>query len=360
MNSRLLRAGIAFLFIAGTVSALAQSRLQVLTKLKQAADWQIANLKKPENGWVDATFFAGLVSLGKTPGCERYLEQMKAYGIALEWKLGPRKRHADDQCIAQAYLELFEITKDWQMAEQAAIRFEDMLGLPFNEPLTWRNSIANREWAWCDSLFMAPPALARCARVLNDPSYLELMDRLFIKTQRYLYNPTQKLFHRDGSFFDKREMNGQQVFWSRGNGWVLAGLARIMQYVPKAYRPRAIYENLFDQMSERIAGLQSKDGFWRASLLDPDSFPNPESSGTAFFCFALAWGVNEGLLDRDKYWPVVLKAWQALESALAPDGKLGWVQPVGADPRNATKDSTAPYGVGGLLLAGTEILRGLR
>lgn len=345
--------------MAAAVPVFAQSRSQIVKDLCRAADWQIANLKKPSTTWIDATFYIGLVALGKMPGQAKYLDAMTAYGEALKWELGSRKLHADDQCIAQAYFDLYEVQNDWKMAGRPAVRFEGMLDLPFNEPLTWRKGIANREWAWCDALFMAPPALARCARVLDDPSYLHLMDKLWFKSQRYLYNPTQRLFHRDGSYFDQREKNGQQVFWSRGNGWVLAGLARVMQAVPKAYKSRWLYESLFVQMSDRVAGLQSQDGFWRASLLDPESVPNPETSGTALFCYALAWGVNEGLLERDKYWPIVLKTWKALESALQPDGRLGWVQPVGSDPRKATKDSTAPYGVGALLLSGTEVIRGL-
>jgi len=60
-------------------------------------------------------------------------------------------------------------------------------------------------------------------------------------------------------------------------------------------------------MADRILSLQQEDGLWRASLLDPDSYPGGEVSGSGFFCYALAWGINNKLLDRDTYLPAVKK-----------------------------------------------------
>ena len=156
-------------------------------------------------------------------------------------------------------------------------------------------------------------------------------------------------------YFDQRETNGAKVFWSRGNGWVLAGLARGLQYLPPDYPARPRFAALFKEMANRVAPLQRPDGYWRVSLLNPDAFPMPETSGAGFFTYALAWGVNAGLLDRTVFEPAVLNGWAALNRAVLPDGKLGYVQRVGAAPGDTSADETEVYGVGAFLLAGSEV-----
>ena len=154
-----------------------------------------------------------------------------------------------------------------------------------------------------------------------------------------------------------REANGAKVFWGRGNGWVVAGLANLLRILPKDAPNRAYYENLFKEMAGRLVALQCPDGYWRASLLDPDSYPSPETSGTGFIVYALAWGVNEGLLDRAATLPAIEKGWAALCKAVEPDGKLGYVQPIGQDPKKVTREMTEVYGVGAFLQAGAQIHR---
>jgi len=145
------------------------------------------------------------------------------------------------------------------------------------------------------------------------------------------------------------------VFWSRGNGWVIAGLARLLQDMPSDFRGRDRYVALFREMAGAVLAAQSGDGYWRSSLLDPESRPNPETSGTGFFVFALGWGVTQGLLDREKYEPAAMKGWEALVRAVHRDGMLGWVQQIGAEPGSATFESTEVYGAGAFLLAGSAV-----
>ena len=154
-----------------------------------------------------------------------------------------------------------------------------------------------------------------------------------------------------------REANGAKVFWGRGNGWVIGGLANLLRVLPKDAPNRAYYEDLYRQMSARLVKLQNPDGYWHASLLDPASYPSPETSASGFIVYALAWGINEGYLDRATYQPAVLKGWKALCDAVQADGKLGYVQPIGQDPRKVTKDMTEVYGVGAFLQAGAQLHR---
>jgi rhamnogalacturonyl hydrolase YesR len=131
----------------------------------------------------------------------------------------------------------------------------------------------------------------------------------------------------------------------------------MLQDMPADYPDRARYVTLFREMAEKVASVQGRDGYWRASLLDADSLPNPETSGTGFFIYSLAWGINKGLLDKAKYEPAVRRGWTALVQAVHPDGMLGWVQRIGDKPGATSLETTEVYGVGALLLAGSEVYR---
>jgi rhamnogalacturonyl hydrolase YesR len=165
------------------------------------------------------------------------------------------------------------------------------------------------------------------------------------------------LFYRDKSFFNAHEANGSKVFWARGNGWVFAGLARVLAEMPADYPARPRYVAQFREMAEAIASLQGTDGLWRAGLLDQAAYSLPENSGSAFNAYGFAYGIHSGILDREKYLPVVEKAWQGLLSHVYEDGRLGCIQPVGAAPGAFTATSSYVYGTGAFLLAGSEIYR---
>ena len=194
-------------------------------------------------------------------------------------------------------------------------------------------------------------------QLTGDKKYVDFLNREYRATYDFLFDKEEHLFYRDSRYFNKKEANGKKVFWGRGNGWVLGGLSEILQALPAKDKHRRFYEDLFVTLSARVAELQSKDGYWHASLLDPESYPSPETSATGFIVYALAYGINEGLLDKDKFTPVVVKGWQAMLDAVSAEGKLGYVQPIGADPRKVTREMTEVYGVGAFLLAGNQIYK---
>ena len=204
---------------------------------------------------------------------------------------------------------------------------------------------------------MGPPLWARMFAATHEQRYLEFMDREWKATSDKLYDPAERLYFRDSTYFEKREANGKKVFWSRGNGWVLAGLARVLEVMPADYPQRKFYEQQFKEMAARIASLQPPDGLWRPSLLDPESYPLPETSGSGFFTFGIAWGINHGLLPRAQFEPVVWKGWNALVQSVTPEGKLQHVQPIGSDPKKFDPTHSDVYGVGAFLLAGSEMYR---
>jgi len=323
----------------------------ITTVMQKAAQWQVSNLTKTKDSrptWINAVFQIGIMQAYEVTGSEFYLNIALDFSQANDFQPGKRFRHADDLAVGQIYTQLYLIKKDPHMIQAFENRIDQIMAQPMPGHLDW--------W-WCDALFMAPPGIAELSSATGESKYLDYMDKQWWDVVDYLLDKNEQLFFRDKTFFDKKEPNSQPVFWSRGNGWVLAGIARVLTYMPRDYPDRQRYVDLFTQMAARLAALQQPDGFWKSSLLDPDVYAHGETSGTGLYCYAIAWGINNGILPRDKYLPVVDKAWQALVSAVQPSGKLGWVQGVGKAPGQAAIDGSAPYGVGAFLLAGSEMLK---
>ncbi len=331
--------------------------LAAIEKVADAvARWQMTHESRHGNdGWHEGAFYAGYLWWAQQSGNDRFYDWMKQRSAAMGWKLAKRVRHADDHCVGYAYGELYRRDRDPVMLAPMRAQFDELAKLPYDESLEWGNHIHNREWAWCDALFMAPPTLFQLTRLTGDPKYAAQSDRLWWKTTDYLYDTEEHLYFRDSRFFKQREVNGKKVFWSRGNGWVYAGLPRLIESLHAGHPSKERYIKLFKEMSVKVASLQKPDGYWPSSLLHAEGQPHPETSGTAFFTYGLAWGINNGLLDEATYRPVVEKAWKALVDAVHPGGKLGWVQRVAAAPGSTGYDETEVYAVGGFLLAASQV-----
>lgn len=330
-------------------------------KPKVAIDPQRYDLR----GWVYGTLYPGMLAWSQATGRVDTVDFLMGIGKETDWTLDHRLYHADDHVIGQSYLDLYQYKKDPKQLNHLITQFNAILAQQPEGDLTFHTSKeiksgkpdCQKRWCWADALFMSPPTWVQLTKVTGNDEYLEYANREFWLVKEYLFDKDEQLFFRDSRFFDDREPNGEKVFWSRGNGWVFAGLARILSHLPKEHPNYVTYVELFRTMAGRLASLQPQDGFWRSSLLDPDKYTNPESSGTGFFTYAFAWGVNEQLLDKTKYLPVVQKGWQALVSSVKDDGMVGWVQPIGADPRAATATSTELYGPGAFLLAASQVIK---
>jgi unsaturated rhamnogalacturonyl hydrolase len=333
----------------------------VLSVMQRVADWQLAHPSlHPTTDWTQAAGDAGMMALVGISGDSKYRDALLAMGEANGWKPGPRLYNADDLAIGQAYAGLYFLYRDPKMIAPLRSRLDAILSAPPNvESLDFHqpNDQVTQLWSWCDSLFMAPPVWMQLFAATGDERYLDYAVKNWWRTTDYLYDPSEHLYFRDSTYFDRRETNGKKIFWSRGNGWVMAGLVRILQLLPANHPSRARFERLFQEMAETILADQQPDGLWRASLLDPDSYRLKESSGSGFYAYALAWGVNQGLLDGAKFKPAIRKAWTALVDSVNAEGKLTHVQPIGSDPKTFADDSTEVYGVGAFLLAGSELYR---
>jgi len=332
---------------------------KIVELMKKVADYQIAHpshhyskSKDFPNGWVPASFYTGVMALYETTKDEKYLDAAIAWGEKNNWDTAPRLAYADDYACGQTYIETFFHKKDSTMIQKIKSVCDTIVA---------RNEPGREDWWWCDALFMGAPVLIRLYKATGDERYLDVMDAKFWDTAHFLFSKEDGLFYRDERYFYRRTTNGKKVFWSRGNGWVMAGTVRIISYYPEntgeRRRKKEWYIHLHKTMARSIARLQSEDGFWRSSLLDPAEYPDPETSGTAFYCYAIAWGINNGHLDKETYLPVVKKAWNAMVKSVHPNGKMGWVQKIGRNPDDVSYDDTHAYGAGGFLLAGSEIVK---
>jgi unsaturated rhamnogalacturonyl hydrolase len=316
--------------------------------MQRVGTWQLDRTRDAfNNDWTFAALYTGFMAAGKSLHDPKYVNAMLDMGRKLHWQLGPDQTHADHQAVGQTYLELYLKYRDPQMMLPTKTRFDRTMQLP-DDP-------AKPLWWWCDALFMAPPVYARLYAATGEIAYLDYMDKEWWTTSNLLYDPKQSLYYRDTRFFDKRESNGKSVFWSRGNGWVLAGIARVLQYMPRDYPTRHKYVAQFVQMASRLQQLQGSDGLWRPGLLDADAYPLPEVSGSGFITYGMAWGINQNLLDPKVFHPAVANAWRGMISHVYQDGRLGCIQPVAAAPGQFKPTSSYVYGVGAFLLAGSEL-----
>jgi rhamnogalacturonyl hydrolase YesR len=326
----------------------------VAKAMRKVADWQLERSQPYfDRIWTWSVLYSGFMAASDSLHDAKYSDAMMAMGEKFQWKLRSHLPNADDQSVGQTYLELYLLKKDPAMMTPTKSELDAILAAPR------ASTVPGKEiaWWWCDALFMAPPVWSRMYAATGDRKYIDYLDEEWAKTSDRLYNKSEHLYARDSTYLSKTEANGKTMFWSRGNGWVLGGLVRTLQYLPKDDPARAKYVAQLREMAARLAALQSPDGLWRAGLLDPEAYDLPEISGSALITYGLAAGVNQGLLDKKVYRPVIDKAWIGMLHHIYADGRLGCIQQTGADPEPFKASASYTYGVGGFLLAGSEIMK---
>ena len=333
----------------------------IVKLMMKTADWQLANPYDLSRilEWQWGTFFVGLREFYEITEEDRYMQELMRVGEENNWQTLEKYFYADNILVTSTWAWLYDIHKKKKMIKQPKQVMDDHI---VNRPkhmadVTFAgNKEFDKWWTWCDALFMAPPAFARMAKVTKEQKYLDYMDEMWWITTQYLYSAEDSLFYRDDRYFEKKSSNNKKIFWSRGNGWVLAGIAQVLKVMPEDYPTRNKYENLYQEMAIKILSLQDNDGLWRVSLLDTEFLDKGEVSGSAFYVYALAWGLNNGLI-KPKFRPQIEKGWKALCLNVNEHGKLGNVQPEGIDPKPFSSEDWHVYGTGAFLLAGTEIYK---
>lgn len=358
---------------AQLASAQTTEQAEIKAMANKVADWQIANLDNLETyiryisretpnprGWVKGTFFLGLADYAEQTGQEHYTNALAAIADREGWQLGKRLYHADDHLVGQVY---FRLARAGHPSADLAPTRQNLDAILAAKPETQMlhpdkegDPGCSKRWCWSDALFMAPATWWEAHKTFGDEAYADYAHAEFQVATELLFDKEVGLYYRDSRFFDRRGADGEKLFWSRGNGWVYGGLVNILRTMAQDDPRRGYYVSLFRKMSNRLVAIQAPNGMWRASLLASSTTP-PETSGTGFFVYGLAWGLNEGLLEGEEYASSVNAGWTALTANVDAEGRLGYVQQVGDRPEGVQPDDHQLYGTGAFLLAAGQILR---
>ena len=344
-----------------TLAAMTLTNDYFMKKWSNVGKPIVTERTRPSNIWTRGVYYEGLMGLYKINPKKAYLEYAISWGEFHKWGLrnGIKTRNGDDQCCGQTYIDLYLLDRKEERIRDIKASMDNLV-----------NSDKKDDWSWVDALQMAMPVFAQLGVIYKDNRYYEKMFDMYDYSKNNhgdhgLFNATEGLWWRDKDFDPPYQTPaGKNCYWSRGNGWVVAALVRVLDVMPKDAPHREEYRTMYLTMMKALQPLQRADGFWNVSLTDETDFGGKELSGTALFAYGMAWGINNGLLDKQKYTPSVSKAWNGMmKDCVHTDGKLGFVQSTGKQPKDGqpvTFDKIPDFedfGLGCFLLAGSEVYK---
>lgn len=330
--------------------------------------WQANNKPEVRSFWDNAAYHTGNMEVYKLTGNQDWLDYSRRWAEHNEWKgaksddrskwkynYGETDEHVlfgDWQICFQTYADFYNLDKDENYIKRAKEVMEYEMSTPQTD-----------YWWWADGLYMVMPVMTKLYNITGNNQYLDKLHEYLLVSDSIMYDAETGLYFRDGKYVypKHKSANGKKDFWARGDGWVLAGLAKVLQDLPADYKHRKFFEDKYVRLADAVVGCQQPGGYWSRSMLDEQHAPGPETSGTAFFTYGLLWGVNNGYLKDAKYLDAAKKGWKYLTgTALQKDGRVGYVQPIGekAIPGQVVDaNSTSNFGVGAFLLAACEYTR---
>lgn len=345
-----------------------QNVLDIINQVNQS--WQQKNPVPANAFWHPAAYHTGNIEAYKITGKQEYLDYSKAWADKNQYK-GAQSDDKSKWKYNYGETNNHVLFGDWQICFQTYIDIYNLEGQKEYEKIKRAREVmeyqmstnANDYWWWADGLYMVMPVMTKLYKVTGNELYLKKLDEYFAYANSIMYDEETHLYFRDAKYVypKHKSLNGKKDFWARGDGWVFAGLAKVIQDLPKDSNIRKEYIMRYKAMAMSIKEAQQPEGYWTRSMLDPQHAPGPETSGTAFFTYGYLWGINNGILNKKEYLPVVNKSWKYLSKvALQKDGTVGYIQPIGerAIPGQVVGvNSTADFGVGAYLLAASEMYR---
>ena len=276
------------------------TKSKVLETIKKVNNyWQEENPEPAFAFWHPAAYHTGNIAAYEVTGNIDYKKYSEAWAEKNQWKgatsddkskwkynYGETMEHVlfgDWQICFQTYIDLYNM--DREPAEYKIARAKEVMEYEMSTP-------NNDYWWWADGLYMVMPVMTKLYKVTGNQQYLDKLYEYFMYAKNLMYDKESALFYRDGKYiYPKHKTNqGLKDFWSRGNGWVFAGLAKVLQDLPENNVHRAEYIEIYKMMAKSLAAVQQEEGYWTRSLLDPVQAPGRETSGTAFFTYGYLWG----------------------------------------------------------------------
>lgn len=330
--------------------------------------WQSAHPAEQTPFWHEAAYHTGNMEAYFLTGNANWLQYSEKWAEHNKWQgatsndqakwrydYGETPDHVlfgDWQICFQTYADLYNILPDDRRIKRARQVMEYEMTQPQRD-----------FWWWADGLYMVMPVMTKLYKITGNRQYLDKLYEYLLVSDSIMYDAEAGLYFRDAKYvFPKHKSNnGGKDFWARGDGWVFAGLAKVLKDLPADYANRKFFQDKYIRMAEAIVACQQPEGHWTRSMLDANHAPGYETSGTAFFAYGLFWGLNNGLLSGKRYTDAALSAWSYLSKvALQKNGSVGYVQPIGekAIPGQVVdKNSVANFGTGAFLLAACEYVR---
>ena len=339
--------------------------------------WQQNNKAETRSFWDPAAYHTGNMEVYKLLNDEKQLDYTRRWAYHNNWsgatEADPRRwKYAtygegkdfvlfgDWQVCFQTYIDLYNLA----LANGGTDADSYFMVKRAKEVMHYEAYSKNDDyWWWSDALYMVMPVMTKMYKLTGDTQYLDKLYANLLYADRIMLDEETGLYFRDARYVypKHKSVNGKKDFWARGDGWVLAGLAKVLQDMPKDYKYYKFFVDKFQRLADIVAKTQQKEGYWTRSIMDPNHAPGPETSGTAFFTYGILWGVNNGYLAKKDYKKCIDRAWQYIsETAVQADGKVGYVQPIGdrAIPgQTVDANSQANFGVGAVLLASCEYYR---
>lgn len=367
---------ILTLLLCGAAAGFLQAKTPAKPKARQVKElidkvnthWQESNPRHGRAFWDNAAYHTGNMEVYRLTGNPKYYEYSLTWAEHNGWQ-GAKGKDPKRWKYNYGENDDYVLFGDWQICFQT---YADLYNIsPAPTKIARATEVMEYEmatdkidyWWWADGLYMVMPVMTKLYKITGNEQYLQKLHKYWTYACSIMYDEEYGLFFRDGKYVypKHKSVNGKKDFWARGDGWVLAALAKVLQDLPEDDPHRPEYTAYFRKMAAAVAACQQEGGYWTRSLLDPEHAPGPETSGTAFFTYGLLWGINNKILSEKEYKPVVMKAWQYLTAvALQSDGRIGYVQPIGekAIPGQVVDaNSTANFGVGAFLLAACEMYR---
>lgn len=330
--------------------------------------WQSNNAPEVRAFWDNAAYHTGNMEAYFLTGNDAYREYSEKWAEHNQWK-GAKSNDRANWKYSYGESDDYVLFGDWQICFQT---YADLYNiLPDDKRIRRAREVMEYEmstpkhdyWWWADGLYMVMPVMTKLHKITGNKQYLDKLYEYITYSDSIMFDPEENLYYRDGKYVypKHKSANGKKDFWARGDGWVLAGLAKVLKDLPAEYEHRKFFENRYRNMADAVVNSQRPEGYWSRSMLDEEHAPGYETSGTAFFTYGLLWGINNGYLNDPKYLDAAQKGWNYLKNvALQKDGRVGYVQPIGekAIPGQVVDSkSTANFGVGAFLLAACEYVR---
>ncbi len=215
---------------------------------------------------------------------------------------------------------------------------------------------------WVDSLMMWALFSVEYGVYSNDSGLENFgLDQPIIFSDK-LHNPETGLFHHAWNIKTGSLIPKENVFWLRGNAWVMVSLLEMICAVGVNHERYLELCSMYKELAESGRTFRQPSGYWDTVMADP-GFAYEESSGSALMAYAYAKGHRLGLLDesylalaQDTFSSITARLKKSGEGYLVTDVSSGTIPSTKLGYKLVPTSDNIPYGVGAYLMLASEMI----